>query len=171
MKTLAPQFTALLIVAFALFSCSQDEDGIYFDNNATQNEIVDLSKTSYTSLEADVLALVNQHRESIGLQPLTTLNLVSGVAKGHTEYMIVVGEPNHDNFAQRSQQLMQQASAKSVGENVAYGYSTAQGVVNAWLNSPEHKAIIENPNYTHFGISTEANTENRNFYTNIFIEK
>ncbi|MFZ3273609.1 MAG: CAP domain-containing protein, partial [Lutibacter sp.] len=90
---------------------------------------------------------------------------------GHTDYMIEVGAISHDNFAERAQILMEQAGAKTVGENVAYGFSTAEGVVNGWLNSEGHRKIIENPDYTHFGISTDSNTENRNYFTNIFIKK
>ena len=85
--------------------------------------------------------------------------------------MIETGTVSHDNFSKRSQTLMDQADAIAVGENVAYGYSSAQGVVNGWLNSSSHRKVIENPNYTHFGISTEVNTENRNYFTHIFIKK
>ena len=85
--------------------------------------------------------------------------------------MIEKGELNHDNFSLRSQNLMDNAGAKSIGENVAYGFNSAEGVVRGWLNSPEHKAIIENSGYTHFGISTDANQEQRNYFTQIFIKK
>ena len=63
------------------------------------------------------------------------------------------------------------AGAKSVGENVAYGYKTAEEVVNAWLNSPKHRALIESKNYTHFGISTEASETGSNYFTQMFIKR
>jgi uncharacterized protein YkwD len=85
--------------------------------------------------------------------------------------MIEAGIISHDNFAQRAETLMTEAGAKTVGENVAYGFSTAEGVVKGWLNSDGHRKIIENPDYTHFGISMEISTDNRNYFTNIFIKK
>ncbi len=93
------------------------------------------------------------------------------MADGHTDYMVQNGTVSHDNFSQRVETLMNNAQAKSVAENVAYGFNSAQGVINSWLNSDEHRTIIENQNYTHFGISTESNSEGRNYFTQIFIKK
>lgn len=167
MKPLTLKLSLLVFLSFVLFSCSKEEDGIYLN---TSTEVINKNVT-YSKIESDILELVNAHRSSIGLTTLTKMDLVSGVSDGHTEYMIETGQISHDNFDERAQELMDKAGAKSVGENVAYGYTTAESVVKGWLNSPEHKAIIENPNYTHFGISTEANSEGRNFFTQMFIKK
>ena len=169
MKTLPLRLISLFLISTFLFSCSKEDDGIYFDPSS---EVIDLNKvTSYSTIELDILKLVNDHRNDMGLSKLEALNIVSSVAKGHTEYMVETGAVNHDNFSQRSQALIDNANAKSVGENVAYGFNTAQGVLNGWLNSEEHRKILENPSYTHFGISTEPNSEGRNYFTQIFIKK
>lgn len=167
MKTHTPKLIALLLLTTLLFSCAKEEDGVYFNENS---EVVN-AKVVYSPMESEIISLVNAHRTSMGLSALSTLNLVSGVADGHTDYMIEAGAISHDNFAERAQILMEEAGAKTVGENVAYGFSTAEGVVNGWLNSDGHRKVIENPDYTHFGISTDSNTENRNYFTNIFIKK
>ncbi len=167
MKTLAPKLFALLLLTTILFSCAKEDDGVYFNENS---EVAN-AKVVYSPMESEIISLVNAHRTSLGLNALSTLNIVSGVADGHTDYMIEVGQVSHDNFAQRAQTLMNEAAAKSVGENVAYGYSTAEGVVKGWLNSDGHRKIIENPDYTHFGISMETSADNRNYFTNIFIKK
>lgn len=167
MKTYTPKLIALLLLTTLLFSCAKEEDGVYFNENS---EVVN-AKVVYSPMESEIVALVNAHRTSLGLSALSTLNLVSGVADGHTTYMIEAGTISHDNFGERAQILMEQAGAKTVGENVGYGYSTAEGVVNAWIASDGHRKIMENPDYTHFGISTDSNTENRNYFTNIFIKK
>lgn len=167
MKTYTPKLIALLLLTTLLFSCAKEEDGVYFNENS---EVVN-AKVVYSPMESEIISLVNAHRTSMGLSALSTLNLVSGVADGHTDYMIEAGAISHDNFAERAQILMEEAGAKTVGENVAYGFNTAEGVVNGWLNSDGHRKIIENPDYTHFGISTDSNTENRNYFTNIFIKK
>lgn len=167
MKTLAPKLFVLFLSIFILFSCAKEDDGVYFNENS---EVVN-AKVVYSPIESEIISLVNAHRTSLGLNALNTLNIVSGVADGHTVYMIGAGIISHDNFAQRAQTLMNEAGAKTVGENVAYGYSTAEGVVKGWLNSDGHRKIIENSDYTHFGISMDTSADNRNYFTNIFIKK
>jgi len=167
MKSLALKLGSLVLLCSILFSCAKEDDGIYLnESNITINTDV-----TYSAIEIEILDLVNAHRQSIGLTSLSPLNIISGVADGHTNYMISVGTVNHTNFELRAKTLMDQASAKKVAENVAYGYNSAQGAVTGWLNSADHKKIIENPDYTHFGISTESNSEGRNYFTQIFINK
>lgn len=167
MKTLAPKLFVLFLSISILFSCAKEDDGVYFNENSE----VTNAKVVYSSIESEIVSMVNAHRISLGLSTLNTLNIISGVADGHTDYMIEAGIISHDNFAQRAETLMTEAGAKTVGENVAYGYSTAEGVVKGWLNSDGHRKIIENPDYTHFGISMEISADNRNYFTNIFIKK
>ena len=169
MRTLTPKFIAILILSLVLFSCSNDDDGIYFDDTAEVEVVVE--SVTYSALELEILDLVNAHRQSIGLKSLKPLDIVSGVAEGHTNYMIESGEISHDNFPERSEKLMKSTNAKAVGENVAYGYGSAEGVVNGWLNSEGHRKVIENSCYTYFGISTECNMQGRNLFTHIFINK
>ncbi|BDG35019.1 CAP domain-containing protein [Saccharococcus caldoxylosilyticus] len=40
----------------------------------------------------------------------------------------------------------------TAGENIAAGQRTPQEVVNAWMNSPGHRANILNKNFTHIGV-------------------
>lgn len=160
----------LLLVFFGslLFSCTKEDDGIYFGKT---NDLVISHDASYSEMESTILILINEYRKSLNLAELECLNVISNVATTHTHYMVDVGVLSHDNFAIRAQSLIENAAAKSVGENVAYGFGTAQGVVNGWLNSAEHKKIIENPDYTHFGISIESNIDGRLYFTQIFIDK
>lgn len=44
------------------------------------------------------------------------------------------------------------------GENLARGFDSSQGVVNAWMNSPEHKANLLSPNYTDIGFAVQDGT-------------
>lgn len=167
MKSLALNIFSVVLLSSVLFSCAKEDDGIYFNESS---EVIN-TNVSYTDIENEILTLVNEYRESIGLETLSLLNIVSGVADGHTNYMIQSGTISHDNFDQRAQILMDNTNAKSVGENVAYGYNSAEGVLNGWLNSAEHRKIIESETYTHFGISTDSNSNGRNYFTQIFIKK
>lgn len=168
MKPITPKLLVCLFLSILLFSCAKEDDGIYFNESI---EELSITPIEYTAIETEILDLVNSYRNGINLASLNSLNVVSSVADSHTEYMIEKGKISHDNFDQRAQTLMNKANAKTVAENVAYGYTSAESVVNGWLNSESHRSIIENPNFTHFGISTESNNEGRNYFTNIFIKK
>ena len=43
-------------------------------------------------------------------------------------------------------------SFRRSGENIAYGQSTPQQVMNAWMNSSGHRANILNENFTTIGV-------------------
>ena len=167
MKSITLKLVSIALFTTMLISCSAEEDGIY---SGTSSKVEDISLT-YSQIEYEIVYLVNQHRESIGLSSLNTLNIASREANGHTSYMLEVGQVSHDNFGVRSKNLIDNVNAIIVAENVAYGFNSAEGVVNAWLNSEKHKATIENPSFTDFGISTEANEYGRNYFTNIFIKR
>ena len=76
----------------------------------------------------------------------------------------------HDGFDKRKSNLQEVLGAYRVGENIAYGYSSASSTVNAWINSPSHKANLEG-DYTHFGGAIKIDEEGKKYYTNIFIKK
>lgn len=123
---------------------------------------------SYNDSEIELMQLINQHRENIGLKALIKVNHISFKSEEHSNYMIANRVVNHDNFTVRSENIMRVLGAHSVGENVAYNYKTSDAVLIAWLASGDHKKNIEG-DYTHFGIAIKIDAENgRKYYTNIF---
>lgn len=156
-------FLTLVILLFSFcISCSSDENmsGL---NSDTEN-------TNITSYEQEILELINAHRTSNGLSRLALLDAIKTQTNAHTNYMINAGAISHDNFNQRSTYLRENADARSTAENVASGYSTAQSVVNGWLNSEGHRRNIEG-NYTHFHLTAKQSSNNKWYYTNIFIRQ
>ena len=131
----------------------------------------ELNVGRYSSLENEVLILLNDFRTSQGMEALKRAAVISSVSENHTQYMINSDEISHDNFVKRHRELVSKANATQVGENVAFGYSSARGVVNGWQTSDAHRAIILTKSYTHFGISVSADAQGRNYFTNIFIER
>ena len=125
----------------------------------------------YSANETELARLINEYRASIGLNELEIINHISYKSEEHNEYMIANNVVDHAYFQDRSDNIIRVLGAVSVNENVAYNFSTPQSVLNAWLNSPSHKANIER-NHTHFGISISENPANgKKYYTNIFIKK
>lgn len=158
-----PLLALMTLLTFS--SCSTEdfpEDGI--DAITLQNA------PEPKEIEIEILELINEHRIGLGLNPLNSLSIVKSVAFTHTDYMVEVNSVNHDNFYQRKISLEQNANAKVVSENVAYAYSSAQSVVNAWINSDSHRNNIEG-DYTDFEVSAEQNKEGKWYYTNIFIKR
>ena len=165
MKNFTHKILILTLVSTFLFSCSTDDSE---EINISSNNDIALS---YTNIEYEIINLINDHRASMNLQKLDVYNIVSSEAITHTDYMVQTGDVSHANFGVRHQNLVTYASAKSVAENVAYGYSSAEAVVNAWLNSDGHRHNIESASFTDFGISTKRNNEGKYYFTNIFIKK
>ncbi|MEC3908674.1 CAP domain-containing protein [Tamlana sp. 2201CG12-4] len=165
MKLLMRLPVLALFTMLTFSSCSTDS----LDDKAEALEL-SLISTQTKAIEIEILDLINDHRLSNGLNALKGMNIVKSVAFSHTDYMVDNDQISHDNFYTRSNYLKTNAGAKKVSENVAYGYSTAQGVVKAWIKSESHKANLEG-DFTNFDISAEKNEDGRWYFTNIFIKK
>jgi uncharacterized protein YkwD len=151
----------MALVALLSFSCSSEEFPI---------DSMSLPATpAAKNIEIEILELINAHRINEGLMPLNNHNTIKAVAYTHTDYMVEVDNVSHDNFFQRKNSLIDNANAFKVSENVAYAYSTAQSVVNAWLNSEGHRENIEG-DFTDFDISAEQNEDGKWYFTNIFVK-
>ncbi len=159
-------FRALLPLAivFTMVSCSSDSEG-----TSTDKQVV--TTYNYNETESKLVVLINDYRQSLGLNTLEVINHISYKSEEHNYYMIDNNVFNHDYFQQRSDNLIRVLGAEKVGENIAYNYLTAESAFAAWLNSPAHKANIEG-DYTHLGISVTVNPDTgRKYYTNMLIKK
>ena len=140
-------------------------------DNKNNFEPINERKKKHSPIELEAIVLTNEYRVSKGLPRAKRLIVISQIAQSHTKYMIKKGKVSHDNFPQRNTNLMRNANAKSVGENVSFGYGTAKGAVNGWIRSEEHRKILETKNFTHFGVSIEKDSKGRNYFTLMFIKK
>ena len=73
-------------------------------------------------------------------------------------------------FFERSNFLKAQAGAKQVSENVAFGFTSAQSVVNAWMSSESHRKTLVG-DFTGFEVSAEQDEDGKWYYTNMFIKR
>lgn len=124
-----------------------------------------------TALETEVHDLINDYRNSQELEPLELNNIISEVARQHSQKM-ADGKTDfgHDGFSERVATIREQIGGNGAAENVAFGYSSAESVVEGWINSSGHKRNIEG-NYTHTGIGIAYSEEGRPYYTQIFLKK
>jgi uncharacterized protein YkwD len=164
----AKMFRALLPLAivFTMVSCSSDSSE---DLSSADNKVI--VTYDYNDTEAKLVTLINDYRVSQGLNALQVVNHISYKSQEHNEYMIDNNVVNHDYFEQRSNNIIHVLGAVRVGENIAYNYVTPESAMQAWLNSPGHKANILG-DYTHFGISVTVDpATGRKYYTNMFMKK
>ena len=163
----AKMFRALLPLAivFTMVSCSSDAS----DGSSTEKKIV--TTYNYNESELKLVTLINNHRTSLGLNPLEIINHISYKSEEHNIYMIDNKVVNHDYFQQRTNNLIQLLDAERVGENIAYNFQTPEGAFSAWLNSAGHKANLEG-DWTHMGISVTVDiATGKKYYTNMFMKK
>ena len=141
----------VLILGLVATSCSREEMVV----PTTELSMPDLALANETdwALANQILGYINNFRTDIGLEPLIMEpTITTALAVSHSEYMKEQDRISHDNFSERATILADQG-AQAVGENVAFGYSSAHEVVNAWINSPSHRDVLEG-NFTHAGIGT-----------------
>lgn len=166
MKNLTYSIWLLAFCMFSLTSCSKDS----LEEIETADLTTKLAPVSYSSIELDILELVNAYREQQGLSELFYLDEGSVQAATHNEHMIEGNEVCHHFFGDRYQALVNSVNAKAVSENVGFGYRTAEAVVNAWIKSDGHRKNMEGE-HTHFGISVKEGKDSQLYFTNIFVKK
>lgn len=167
MKFYVLKVSVLILVCFLSTSCTKDS----VDTDPVDELQNELKEGEYSSLENEILVLLNEFRISQGMKSLKRAEIVSSISNNHTLYMINSDKISHDNFLDRHSTLVSKVNATQVGENVAFGYNSARGVVSGWLASDSHRTIIETTSFTHFGIAVSADSAGRNYFTNIFIER
>jgi uncharacterized protein YkwD len=121
-----------------------------------------------------IVELTNQERAKRGLAPLTIDAALNNSAQAHSQDMA-----DHDYFSHTGQNgstAGQRITAGgfaplwAYGENIAAGQPSADEVMQAWMNSAEHRDNILSPDYTHIGVgfAYNANTTYHWYWTQHF---
>lgn len=154
----------MLVAAVPLLSCSGK-----VRPPAQSSEMINASAEK---LAADILNYVNEYRQTKGLSPLVMNDVISAVAKQHSNDMAGKKTPfGHEGFEDRIKFISQKLGVfHRSAENVAYGDLDARQVVDVWLKSPGHRRNIEGK-YTVTGIGTSMANDGTIFFTQIFAAK
>jgi uncharacterized protein YkwD len=130
---------------------------------------------SRPDLASQVLDRVNAHRAGIGLGSLSVSPTLTAAAVWKARHMATYNYMTHEDPAP--------PAARGVGdrlaacgypanagwaENIAYGYATAAAVVDGWLNSPGHRANIENGSYRATGVGAAADSRGTLYWSQEF---
>lgn len=109
-----------------------------------------LSQGDYAS---QVVALVNAERAKYGLSALKVDSRVQQAAQVRAAETVQSFSHTRPNGSSFSSALTEAGvSYTRSGENIAYGQSTPQQVVQAWMNSSGHRANILNGSFTTIGV-------------------
>ncbi len=105
------------------------------------------------------IEIMNAHRDDIGCPELTWDPDLAGVAQDHSEDMDENSYLDHTNLQGKTpfdRMNDNDILYSAAGENIALAGEGAQAVFDAWMESPGHKANIENCSYTHHGVGLEG---------------
>ncbi|MEV5387601.1 CAP domain-containing protein [Streptomyces sp. NPDC052721] len=108
-----------------------------------------------SGVTAEIVRLVNAERAKAGCQPLTLNSTLTKAAQAHSDDMAAHQNMSHtgsDGSSPGDRITRAGYTWSSYGENVAYGYSTAQQVMAGWMTSPGHRANILNCGFKEIGV-------------------
>jgi uncharacterized protein YkwD len=120
-----------------------------------------------------LLVLVNQHRASLATPaPAVVFSpTLARAAYWKSRHMAYYKYMAHDDKGLRTWIDRFDTCGHTTGtrsENVAYGFNTPAAVMTAWLNSPGHRANIENPAFTVVGFAAARSNTGVYYWTQTF---
>lgn len=102
-----------------------------------------------------LIELTNQERKAAGLNSLTANQLLTQAAILKGQAIIETNAFKHTINDKKFSAWIRDAgyNYSYVGENLAIDFTTSEGIIEAWENSPSHKKNLLNPYYQEIGIS------------------
>ena len=139
-------------------------------NNSSNTTTTD---TALSTDEKEVFNLINTQRNNNELPSLKIDSEVQKVARIKAKDMADNNYFSHTSPTYGSPFDMLKSfkvSYKTAGENIA-GNSSNSGAVNAWMNSPGHKANILNNSFNYTGIGVVSSNKYGKIFVQMFIGK
>lgn len=140
LRTLATSALAIVIFAGSLAGAAAPADAATLD-----------------SAETELQRVVNELRASKGLAMLAVSDTLTFSAKWMAQDMAVYNYFSHTSLdgrspTERMADAGYPATTTWAGENLAAGQNTPREVLNGWINSPGHYAVLTNPHYRAIGL-------------------
>ncbi len=151
------------------------------DSNQNSNQNTDQNKPDLDekqpgndavsgSMAEQVVALVNAERAKAGLNPVTIDKNIEAAASIRAKECTVSFSHTRPDGRKFSTVLSDSGiSYRGCGENIAWGQSSPEAVMEAWMNSSGHRANILNPNYTKLGVGYYQDAAGRNYWSQLFV--
>jgi uncharacterized protein YkwD len=154
----------IIISITALSGCGGHSDSVQPSNTGTT-----LTLCSNNTTIAEAIAKINEARNVSrtcgttnypATTPLTWNSKLAAAADSHSTDMATNNFFSHtgsDGSTLGDRVTAAGYTYRSVGENIAAGYSTIDAVITGWLNSPGHCANIMSPGFNEYAISCASN--------------
>ncbi|MYS93986.1 MULTISPECIES: CAP domain-containing protein [Streptomyces] len=106
---------------------------------------------------AQVLRLVNEERAKVGCSAVAANSALTELAQNYSEDMAARGFFDHTDPNGRTpwDRAGKAGISNLGGENIARGQADAAAVMDAWMNSPGHRANILNCDFKTLGVGVE----------------
>lgn len=120
-----------------------------------QDPALGQSSATPPSLADQVVALVNEQRQQAGLKPVRLNPLLSAAAQAHSQDMALndfFGHTGSNNSSAATRIAAAGYDYNVIGENIAAGFATPEAAVQAWMDSPGHRANILHPMLEEMGV-------------------
>lgn len=162
LKTYWPYIPMLMIVATGILVNSLWSSGAVLGSTTNLSPAYLLEKT-------------NENRASASKAALSLDSQLNAAAQSKAEDMVNKDYWAHDSPDGKTPWTFITASGypyKTAGENLAYGFKDASGVISGWMNSTEHRDNILNPDYKDvgFGIASSPNFQGKGPQTIVVAE-
>ncbi|UCH15220.1 MAG: CAP domain-containing protein [Bacteroidales bacterium] len=146
----------ILSVALIILSCEKKDEGAVVIRE---------------DLEQDIVDLINEYRDSTGLNELTVNEVIRREARNHSINMATGKAPfGHEGFEERANTIFSEVGGTVCGENAAEGnYPDATYFIDSWLNSPSHKENIDG-DYNYTGVGVAETEDGIKFATQMFLK-
>ncbi|WP_329349286.1 CAP domain-containing protein [Streptomyces sp. NBC_01261] len=126
----------------------------------TQSADAPVTVSTEAAAEAAVLKLVNEQRALVGCSPVAANSSLTTLAENFSQQMADQDFFDHTDPSgatpwDRAEKL---GITNLGGENIARGQADAAAVMDAWMNSPGHKANILNCDFKTLGVGVHFGT-------------
>lgn len=148
---------------------SGSNNGSGDNDSGSNNGSGNTDNTENKTYTQQVVDLVNAERAKEGLAPLTidpNVEKAADVRAREIQSKFDHTRPNGSSFSSALKE--QGADFRGAGENIAWGQQTPKEVMNAWMNSPGHRANIMNKSYTHIGVGNVQNGSGTQYWVQLF---
>lgn len=126
-----------------------------------------VSAKTASGLQGAVRSQTNSIREVRDLPRLRKNTCVQKFAVRQARRMAAKEKMYHQDLGP----VLKRCSLRRAGENVAYGFTSAAGVMGAWMDSPGHRANIVEKRYRLLGVGARKSESGVWYFAQVFGRK
>lgn len=116
------------------------------------------------TLATKIVKLTNKDRAKHKVKAVKQNKCLKSYAQRQAKRQAAKKKMYHQNLMP----ALKKCKMNTVGENVAFGFTTAKSVEKGWMNSPGHRANILNKRYNRIGTGVAKGKDGYYYYATVF---